>query len=221
MKERPRRRTREETEQRMLDVALAKIRRDGILTGLNLADVADEAGVNRGLIYQYFGSRQQLLRAAIERSAWDRTESFVNRFRDLPFAQRRLAIFRDALHVNERFKLLALLVMDHDRSARIFPNLPEVISWMRRDVETDALPKEADSLVAHALTGALYLGYGIFREQMARELDMSLDELDQRAERVAAHMIYGIVTQAAEGQSDPQIEIDHAHKSPRDCAVDD
>ena len=60
-------RSRAETEQKLIEVALKLLRDKGILAGLNLREVADGAGVNRGNIYHYFGSRQELLRAAINR----------------------------------------------------------------------------------------------------------------------------------------------------------
>lgn len=44
-------RSRAETERRLIDAALDLIRRNGVLTGLNLREVADGAGVNRGNIY--------------------------------------------------------------------------------------------------------------------------------------------------------------------------
>jgi AcrR family transcriptional regulator len=37
-----------------------------VLSGISLKDVADEAGLSRGLIHHYFGSRQALLRSALE-----------------------------------------------------------------------------------------------------------------------------------------------------------
>jgi len=39
------------------------LNRDGVLAGLNLREVAAEAGINRGLGHHYFGSRRDLLRA--------------------------------------------------------------------------------------------------------------------------------------------------------------
>jgi len=60
-------RSRAETERRLIEVALELIREKGVLAGLNLRKVAEGAGVNRGNIYHYFGSRQELLRAAINR----------------------------------------------------------------------------------------------------------------------------------------------------------
>ncbi len=41
---------RAETERRLIDSALDLIRRNGVLAGLNLREVADGAGVNRGNI---------------------------------------------------------------------------------------------------------------------------------------------------------------------------
>ena len=66
-KEPKQRRSRAETEQKLIDVALDLIRDKGVLAGLNLREVAEGAGVNRGNIYHYFGSRQELLRTAISR----------------------------------------------------------------------------------------------------------------------------------------------------------
>ena len=64
----PRTRTnRRDTERRLIDAALDLIRSNGVLAGLNLREVAEAAGVNRGNIYHYFGSRRDLLRAAIAR----------------------------------------------------------------------------------------------------------------------------------------------------------
>ena len=60
-------RSRAETEEKLITVALGIIRDKGVLAGLNLREVADGAGVNRGNIYHYFGSRQELLRVAISR----------------------------------------------------------------------------------------------------------------------------------------------------------
>ena len=57
-------RGRANTEQKLIDVALDLIRQRGVLAGLNLKEVAEAAGVNRGNIYHYFGSRQERLTPA-------------------------------------------------------------------------------------------------------------------------------------------------------------
>ena len=79
-----RKRDRAATEQRLIESALELIRKNGVLAGLNLREVAAGAGVNRGNIYHYFGSRQELLRTAINR----RFDAVIDRLlaskRDIP-----------------------------------------------------------------------------------------------------------------------------------------
>ena len=48
------------------EAALRLLDRNGVLAGLSLQDVADEAGVSRGLVHAYFGTRQDLLRSALD-----------------------------------------------------------------------------------------------------------------------------------------------------------
>ena len=200
-----RRGSREETEQRMLSVALETIRRDGVLAGINLADVADEAEVNRGLIYAYFGSRQQLLRAAIERSGWEAQgpEEFARRFGDLPFVERRLAVFRDSLAISDHFKLLAMLILDNDLEARLFPAIETNLGHLNRDVARGDLPEDSDPLISHVMTAMLYLGYGIFREHAAQELKIDLEELDKRALAVVERMVRGIAEHTSQPAAEP------------------
>jgi AcrR family transcriptional regulator len=50
------------TAQTLERAARELLERDGVLGGLNLREVADHAGVNRGLVYHCFGSRRDLLR---------------------------------------------------------------------------------------------------------------------------------------------------------------
>src|SRR5262245_36628667 len=64
------------TEQALQKAALALLERNGVLAGLNLREVAEEAGVNRGLVYHYFGSRRALLRAALRSDIHERIGDF-------------------------------------------------------------------------------------------------------------------------------------------------
>ena len=87
-------RSRAETERRLIDVALEQIRDKGVLAGLNLREVAEGAGVNRGNIYHYFGSRQELLRAAINRQFGAIVDSLSKGKVKTGFVARRLRSFR-------------------------------------------------------------------------------------------------------------------------------
>lgn len=188
---RVRARDRDATEADLLRATLRLLERNGLLGGLSLQEVADEAGVNRSLIYQYFGSRRALLRAALGTTAWRRAEIF-GAGRALPFAQRRKEVFRVAVDSSAVFKVEALLALDGDEELRLFPMLDKTIEDLERDKRSGELKPEADSLVMHALTAATYLGYGVFRENMARELAIPIAELDQRAIAVFAEMLAGL-----------------------------
>lgn len=173
-----RKRDREATEKQLLETALTIMKRDGVLAGLNLATVADEAGVNRGQIYQYFGNRQNLLRAALEQNAWDTTA--LQAGRDLPFAERRMAVTRSAIDNSDRFKLMALLILDGDPSFPLFPNLDRTRQDLARDQEDGSLNPDRDALMCHLLSTIIYMGYGVFREKMSDESGVPVEELDDR-----------------------------------------
>ena len=191
-KRRKRDRTASETD--LLEAALRLVERDGVLAGLNLQEVANEAGVNRGLIYRYFGSREGLLRAAISTFTWDKDEIF-SETRGLPFAERRARVFELALKNGPFIKLEALLAITKTEEYRLFPRLERSWEDLEQDKREGHLPADADALVMHLLTVATYLGYAIFREAMGREADLTVspgltaDELDERAIRVFRSMI--------------------------------
>ncbi len=173
------RRSRAETEQRLIDVALELIRTNGVLAGLNLREVADGAGVNRGNIYHYFGSRQELLRAAINR----RFDAVKNRLvasqQNMPFVERRSEMIHAKDSINDS-KLRALLVLDGDESVDPMPQYEGAISRLRQDVIDGDLHRDHDLEALHATLTALNRGYRIFRVPIARRMGISAKELDTR-----------------------------------------
>lgn len=64
---RPRRRNREQTIEVILDAAEALLENKGP-DGFGLAELGQEAGVSFGLIHHYFGGKEGLLRAVLQRS---------------------------------------------------------------------------------------------------------------------------------------------------------
>lgn len=192
---RRRRRSRQETEADLLDAARRLLQRDGVLAGVNLREIATEAGVNHGQIYQYFGTRQALLRASVadlvEHQSADREGHW-----ELPFAERRAAMFRHRLTEPELVKLEALLALDGDEDFSALPRFAQTRRSLARDQEQGALPADADTVAAHVMTAAAQMGYVIFREVYARDTGIPLAELDERAERMYARMVAGIAGQA-------------------------
>jgi len=124
---------RAETERQLIDAALDLIRRNGVLAGLNLREVADAAGVNRGNIYHYFGSRRELLRAAINRRFEAVVESLLADRRGASFVERRLRSFR-SIDKSQDSQLRALLVIDGDDTVDPMPRYEAGLSRLRQDV---------------------------------------------------------------------------------------
>lgn len=187
------RRTRDRaaTERRVLDATMRLLARDGVLAGLNLREVADEAGVNRGLLYQRYGTRQGLLRAAIRDAGWSAKPVF-HEGRLKPFARRRQAVFESALESIDTLRLLALLALDAHEPLEVFPMLDRTREDLHRDVAEGNLAEDVDPIAAHVMTAATYLGYAVFREHFAHNIGITPEELDRRASATFSQMLRGL-----------------------------
>lgn len=173
------RRSRAETERRLIDVALDLIQHNGVLAGLNLREVADGAGVNRANIYHYFGSRRELLRAAISR----RFEAVVDYLsadrRGVSFVARRLQAFRSNDSIQDS-QLRALLVLDGDDTVDPMPRYEAALSQLRQDVIDGDIDRTHDLEALQVALSALLRGYRIFRIPYAKRIGIDADELDAR-----------------------------------------
>lgn len=190
-------RDRAATESRLLRVARGLVERDGLLAGISLLDVARESKVNRGQIYQYFGSRQKLLREALRQASWWPGEADIDWddiFR-LPFYDRRSRLFKMAIEYSTFLKLGTILVLDRDPEARIFPMAKQQVAASRRDQKKGYLREDLDPAAAHIMTVCTYLGYAVFREQFASEFELPLEDLDEKAFTAYNAMLKGLTTQ--------------------------
>ena len=172
-------RSRADTEQRLIDVALEMIQKNGVLGGLNLREVAEAAGVNRGNIYHYFGSRQDLLRAAINRQFQGLLKSLSVARRGKHFVERRLEAFRSSESSNDS-KLRALLVLDGDNTVDPMPRFESQISELRQNVIDGDIDASHDLEALQVVLSAVLRGYRIFRVPYARRLGVKVTELDER-----------------------------------------
>ena len=176
-------RSRAETEQRLIDVALEHIRTNGILAGLNLREVAEGAGVNRGNIYHYFGSRQELLRAAINRRFDAVKDRIIASKKNVPFVERRISTIRAKGSIDDS-KLRALLILDGDDTVDPMPQYEAAISHLRQDVIDGDVHRDHDLEALHATLTALNRGYRIFRIPIAKRMGVSATELDKRVTEI-------------------------------------
>jgi len=158
---------------------MALLRRDGVLAGLNLREVADEAGVNRGLVYHYYGSRGKLLRRALRRFGAE-SRSQLSAQQSLPFRARWQSFFQTTITHPEAIELTTLLLLDGTEPLRAMPFLERTQAGLRRAVEEGDLDPEADLLAFHALFVTATYGYTLYRERFAKELGVAVSELDTR-----------------------------------------
>jgi AcrR family transcriptional regulator len=191
---RRKKRDRARTESDLLDAAQRLFDRDGPLAGLNLNEVATEAQVNRGQIYQMYGNRRALLRATLTR-ALARLRPQNPDHSGLDFGERKRATIREAVAHREAARLGTLLVLDEDDAFHIFPAFDRTRLALQRDKTKGSLPPDADAEALHVLTNATCLGYALIREIAARDTQIELPELDARV--IAAYdSIIDAVTRA-------------------------
>ena len=163
-------RGRAETEQKLIEVALNLIRQRGVLSGLNLKEVAEAAGVNRGNIYHYFGSRQELLRSAITRQFAAIVDSIKEAGPTTGFISRRVRNFLKHNQDNvSDSQLRALLVLDGDPEVDPIPRYEAHLSQLRKDVIDGAIDKRHDLDALQVALSAFGRGYRIFRLPMPNE----------------------------------------------------
>jgi AcrR family transcriptional regulator len=186
------RRDRQATESALEAAALELIARDGVLAGLNLNEVAELAGINRGLVYQCFGSRRALLRSALH-SIWLTSVDSLAQVRDLPFVASRRRRFRRAARNPTAPRVEAMLVLDGDPDLVMFPMLDSALAALRRDQDRGDLDPSLDVRVVHAICVATQLGYAVFRDQMAHELGVRPERLDRQTEEVYGRMVQALV----------------------------
>ena len=172
-----------------------------MLAGLNLREVADGAGVNRGNIYHYFGSRRELLRAAITRRFEAVAESLLADRRGAPFVERRLRAFQ-ATHTIHDSRLRALLVTDGDDTVDPMPRYEEMLSRLRQDVIDGDIDRAHDLEALQVALSALLRGYRIFREPYAKRIDTDADDLDERVAEIVRTWLEAMARPPAASQRD-------------------
>lgn len=181
---------RDKTERALQEAALRLMERNGVLSGLNLREVAAEAGVNRGLVYHYFGSRRELLRASLSRSARKRFTD-VTASAGLRFRERMLQFVDTMIRHRRAVRLATLLVSDGDESLRTMPLRDQTRQRLAEDVDNGDLD-DLDLDAVHVAAVSLTYGYVLYRERFADELGVSVTELDDRFGAIADRMYRGL-----------------------------
>lgn len=190
--------TREAAEAALIEAALALLRERGALEKLSLRELADRAGVHRGLVYHYFGSREELLREAARRLLAGRKGELVEH-EGLPFGPRMARMLESAWHYSEAGRLAVLLVLDHDDSVRILPYKRQALPGIRSDVEAGRIAL-ADPEAFYALLISIVYGFVIMGDRFAQELGCDPAELQARVLDTALSLFSAVHT-AGEGEA--------------------
>jgi AcrR family transcriptional regulator len=185
---RPRTPNRPATEAALQTAALDLLERNGVLAGLNLREVADEAGVNRGLVYHYFGTRRDLLRSALRRDVEQRLADFAPGL-GLSAGARYERFLRTALGHRQAIVLALLLVLDGDKGVRMVPDPDGVRERLDRDIDEGGLPPDVDGIGVHAALASLVYGYTALRDRLADELSVDPGDLDERVASTVGRLV--------------------------------
>jgi AcrR family transcriptional regulator len=189
--QRPRVMDRLATERALEGAAVALLERDGVLAGLNLQKVADAAGVNRGLVYHYFGSRRDLLRKALRTTVSGMLDG-VETFWQLPIRQRTHEFFQAMVRHNRIPRLMLLLAIDGDRAFRMVVDDKLAAAAFIRDVADGELTADVDIEALEVAVTSLVFAYAVRRVSFARELGVPVRELDRRVEATLDRMLAGL-----------------------------
>ena len=163
--------------------ALDLMEENGVLAGLNLREVAEKAGVNRALVYHYFGSREELLRSALTRDLKDRLDQITQGL-SLPFNSRVRQMLRTMVQHQPALRLAMLLMLDGKKEVRLAPLKEAWLETFEQDQAERKIDESLDLEVFLVMISALSYGYALMRESFAAEFEIDPVSLDWRLESV-------------------------------------
>jgi AcrR family transcriptional regulator len=169
-----------DTASKVEEAVLEMLEKQGVLTGINLNDVAKAAGVSRTLVYHHFGTRRGLLRSAIKHELRRRQVQTRTPAEPMRLGARVAHGLRALLAGGWSLRLTTLLHLDGSTAPRLMPNAETTLLRLERDQALGLLPPTDDLPALHAAYAASVYGYALFREILARDLGIPVEELDDR-----------------------------------------
>lgn len=171
------------TEQRMEEATIRLLQEKGVLSGLNLREVAELAGVTRGLVYHHFGSRRGLLRSALRNSSYPRRASILARQKLAPKARIR-DFLRRSIQQPTSLELLTLLILDGDQGVVGLPFSEDMKHVYERDIASGLLDDDIDVEAQMVGVAAAVFGWTIFRRSFAVSVGVDVEKLDAGVEQL-------------------------------------
>jgi AcrR family transcriptional regulator len=150
----------------LASAAVDLLNEQGILAGVNLSTVATRAGVHRGLVYHHFGSRRELLLAALQ--MYLPAASPITSDGGVPGDRLYAAGIRD----DRPARLMALLALDGDDTYSPFG---EVVGGRK-----PTILQMAGVCIA--------LGHALYRQPFAHEMKVRQKQWDERVFAAWSHI---------------------------------
>ena len=172
----------EEVKERLIDAFIRQAARGGI-EDLSVRAVAAEAGVNHGLVHRYFGSKGELVRAAIASTA-----SRIMGGGPRGIASRTFALLAASPEI-PRVVARACLDGPHDDLALAGPT-PDELSEITRPIDRAlraAGVTGVDGHVVNGLVAAALLGWFVFRPVLERGYGIHRGD-DEKVARLLAQI---------------------------------
>jgi AcrR family transcriptional regulator len=189
------------TMRRMERAALDLLAEHGILAGLNLREVAEKAGVNRGLVYHYFGSRRALLRSSLRRTFEVTADRLAYPRDPKPVSQVLPQLWRRAVtDYRRRWRIALLLILDRDE-IRVSGNWPATKDVIDEARSMGLVVDDVDARTLFAIHWSLVYGYSAIRDRVAHEQGLAPETVDARVEEMLARM-YGALDGPATQEPD-------------------
>lgn len=163
----------------LMSAAAEMLEREGVLTDLSTQQVADNAGLNRGLIHHYFGGKRELLRAAVAHKI--ASVAVVNeRWRRQPPGRKRRAHFRQSVKDPVFARMIMILALDRDPTLKPIPYVDERLEDLRREQADGFIAEGVDLPALLALWEATISGYAVLRTALGEQLGITPEALDRR-----------------------------------------
>jgi TetR/AcrR family transcriptional regulator, repressor for neighboring sulfatase len=194
---RPRRarRAREEVSQALIDAAseLFSERPSGHVT---VREIAARADVNPALIHRYFGTKDDLMRAAIEKSQM----RIASRLADVHDIRADIdLLYRAVVGDKEFIAVLARASLDGvlPELPAGYPTMTTLLERLESERAEKPAPGQHDMRVVVACLGAMTLGYALFGDFLRQGTGL-LGESEEYLEAAIVDVARGIITTAIE-----------------------
>ncbi|MCW4353567.1 TetR/AcrR family transcriptional regulator [Hoyosella sp. YIM 151337] len=176
----------DKTAELLEQAAAAVVLREGPLQGFSIRKIAEAAGVNRGLVYHYFGTGRSLISEALNQ--YVDSNLVPSLVPQTTVAALTTQMLKAAAGRHDAFRALALLLLDGQPPGALLFSAGAIQRTFEREQQLGRLRADFDPAALYALLVALMVGYALLRRRLAAECKVSPAELDARIQDLAARI---------------------------------